>query len=142
MEKPAVTMEHKEAYATFGAMTFLFLVIVALNCVTADCSLIGFAIAALCLAVAGLFLFMAKCSETMDENGIRIHTPFSEKQYSWDDVQSVGIAKPSSKDLPKIEIKVDKSVLYIDYTKRSRSCIHYYYGEPDWDKYGKPPSIF
>ena len=142
MEKPAVTIEHKEAYAVFGVMIFMFLAIVALNCVTADSSLMGFVIAALCLAVAGLFLFMAKCSETIDENGIRIRTAFSEKQYSWDDVQSVGIAKPSGKDLPKIEIKVHQSVLFVNYTKRSFSCIRYYYGEPDWDKYGKPPLIF
>lgn len=117
MKKPAVTIEHKEAYAASGMMFFMFLLIAALNCVTADQSLIVFVIAVLCLAVAGLFLYMAKCSETMDENGIRICTAFTEKQYFWDDVQSVEIARPSGKDLPKIEIEVHRTVLFVNYTE-------------------------
>lgn len=143
MEKPSVTIQHKEAYAVSGILVTLALVISLLNDSTAEKGFPGLLITVLCLLLASFFLFLGKSSERMDEKGIYIFTPFSAKQYHWDEISHVGILAPSGKDLPKVEIGLKKGgILQLDYTKRSLSCVRCYYGEPDWDKYGKPPSIF
>ena len=143
MEKPSVTIQHKEAYAVSGVLVVLVLFISFLNDATAEKGFLGLLIPVLCLLLAVFFLFLGRSSERMDEKGIYICTPFSTKQYHWDELSHVGILAPSGKDLAKIEIGLKKGkILQLDYTKRTLSCVCYYYGEPDWDKYGKPPSIF
>ena len=69
---------------------------------------------------------------------------FSEKQYAWQQIMNIGIAAPSGKDVPKLVFAVKDVTMpvQIQYTKRTLSCVQYYYGEPDWDKYGKQPSVF
>lgn len=144
MEKPSVTIQHKEAYAAGGLLCVLSLVIGLLNWSANENTFPGVLIPGLGLLLALLFFFFGNCSEKLDENGICICTPFSEKQAAWDQVVCVGILAPSGKDVPKIEFTLkNHSIPYqIQYTKRTLSCVRHYYGEPDWDKYGKPPSNF
>lgn len=143
MEKPSVTIQHKEAFAVSGISLLLSLISGFLIWSMGENQLPGLLVPVVGLLLSAFFLFFGKCSERIDETGICICTPFSVKQYSWDQVLSVGILGPSGKDMPKILFKIKNggAALRIDYTKKTFSCVCYYYGKPDWDKYGKPPSI-
>lgn len=147
MEKPSVTIRHKEGYAAAGLFFGGAVLIVFLNTVLLperlEDQVLGYAIAAMAAVLAVVFLLWARCTETIDENGIGIKRPFWWYRYPWDAVQRVGIIPPPGKDLPKIEIRVAgrRSALLIDYTKRTAACVRHYYGEPDFDKWGKTPTI-
>lgn len=148
MEKPSVTIQHKEAYFVSGIFFMFSLLAGILNGKLTvgpwGEQLLGYLLSAMGLLVAAVFFVWAKCTETLDENGICCHTPFYTRQYDWSKVCTVKICPPSGKDLPKIEIAVEghKVALQLDYTKRTFACILYYYGEPDCDEYGKRPSIY
>lgn len=147
MNNPSVTIVRKEGYAT-AAVSFGMAVLIAfLNTVMPSAKrdewILGYAIAAIAVVLAVAFLLWARCTETIDENGICIRRPFSQNRYPWDAVQRVGIIPPPGKDFPKIEIRVAdrRSPLLTDYTKRSLACIRHYYGQPDFDEWGQPPTI-
>lgn len=98
----------------------------------------------LAAVLAVVFFLWARCTETIDEHGICIRGVFGMKRYTWDTVKRVGIIPPPGKDFLKIEIRISdrRSALLIDYTRRSLECVRYYYGEFDFDKWGKPPTVF
>lgn len=144
MEKPSVVIQHKEAYGLSGLLGLMALIMGILNFATGEMTVFEWLLPLLPIVLAVFFLFYAKCSEKIGEDGICIQTPFSKKQYAWHQIECVGIEAPSGKDMPKIVFAVTNCTVPVrmQYTKSVLSCVQYYYGEPDWDKYGKPPSVF
>ena len=148
MEKPSVTLRHDEGYLLGGWLLIVTALIVALSHVvpadqqtrqttlfvvifTGVCSIA-------CFSCGGF-------TETLDENGIHIKRPFYSKRYRWSDVMkvSVEVVQQYKGKGPEIAMKIKNRRLSLPlaYTQRSMACITCYYGQPDQDKWGKPPTL-
>ena len=148
MEKPSVTLRHDEAYLIAGFMFIITAVGVVLTFAvpaaqeTRQLSLI---IAAVLVVFCVALFFLGGCTETLDEHGIFIKRPFYSKQYPWSDVVKVTIDAVLSKGgkHPEFSLRIKKRrlPLTLSYTKGVMACITCYYGQPDQDKWGKPPML-
>ena len=147
MEKPSVTLRHDEGYLLGGFMLLITVAGYVLSrVVPADLSLqkLSTVIAIILTVFCGVCFYWGGFTETLDENGIHIKRPFYSKQYSWCDVIKVSVEvvrKYKSPKTPEFSLKIKncKAPLALDYTKRTMACISCYYGQPDEDKWGKPP---
>lgn len=148
MEKPSVTIQHKEGYAAsgafFGAALLMFVLNTVMPSAQHDEQILGYAIVAMTAVMGAFFLLWARCSETLDEDGITLRRLSKVKRYGWNEIGSVSIQPPQGKDLPKLQFRNTdgRHIAYIDYTKRALACVHVYYGNPDLSKWCKPPTIF
>jgi len=148
MEKPSVTLRHDEAYLLGGFMFIITVASVSLSYVVpSDQQSRQVTLVAAILE----FFFCVACicwgasTETLNENGISIKRPFYRKQHAWSDVTRVSVeAMPSrggKRPVFSLEIKNRRFPLEIAYTKRSMACITCYYGQPNQEKWGKPPML-
>ena len=148
MEKPTLTIEHKEgnllSVLFFLAAGFIFFLNTALSPSRQEEQLLGYAIAVTAGVLGVFFLLWARCSETLDADGITIRRPFGTKHHSWEEVGKIGIQPPQGKDLPKLWLqRADgRHIAQFYYTKRSLACIRFYYGDPDYDNWNNPPTTF
>lgn len=99
--------------------------------------------------------------EILDETGVRTELLFWSWGCPWSEVLEVSIVKiPSNRamgDIPWIYITVPGGTPYhtakmrwraknmltgymLGYRKDILACIHFYYGQPDIDEWGKPPT--
>lgn len=126
-----------------GVVLVLALLALALTLFTGKERFVGIAVSALGLLIAAMGFLRGRCSETLNECGITVKTAFSEKVFPWSAIRSVEILPPGGKDLPKILLIVEgrKMALMIDYTKQTAHCVSCYYGKPDKDRWGKPPTV-
>ena len=145
MEKPSVTLRYDTFYLVGGLMLLLAALIAGLASTSVDqqSQRLSMVVAVL-TAIFGVVCFLWGVSVTiLNENGIFIKRPFYSKQYSWSDVEKVTIRWMPAKGgkRPEISLKIAnrKTSLAIEYTKRTMACVTCYYGEPDLDKWGKPP---
>lgn len=78
----------------------------------------------------------------LDEDGIHFISHVSTTQYSWADVKQIGIGTQRMRN----GIKTDVLIFHIKgrkkrlpHTRKNMKCIRAYYGEPDYDEWGKEP---
>ena len=142
MEKYSVTLKNAAGYLVGGTLVAVSAAcgLAAVFSATADWVLSA-VIAGGCLALAVFFFYKAATEITLDETGIYIKTPFTKKHYSWTSVKQVSVARVARNDSPHYYLKTEKRKIEIDYTKRTQLCILQYYGQPDCDKWGKPPQL-
>ena len=145
MESPSVTLHYPEAKAAGGAFAGIGLLAAVLNMVLPNGdTVLGYVVAGVALVLAVVFFCMAKGSKTLDEEGICIRGIRSEKRFSWQSVERVTILPDRGKSFPPaIELRIagQRGGLEIDYTKRTLACVLRYYGQPDADRWGKPPTM-
>ena len=147
MEKTSVTLTHREGYLvtglTFGGALLAIVLNTVMPSAQRDERVLGYVIAAIAVVIGVVFLFEARRSESLDEGGITIRSSSKVKHYGWDEIGKVGVIAPQCKDLPKLRFWTadGQHIAYIDYTKRTLACVRAYYGEPDEDRWGKPPAV-
>ena len=136
----SVTLEHTQGYVAGGLMTMMAILV---GCFSPSELFLTILIMGCCVFVAMLCFLKAASKETLDETGIYLKTSFAQKHYPWASVEQIVLAKVSRKDIPHyyISIKGRRTKIAIDYTKRSQMCISRYYGQPDCDKWRKPPEL-
>ena len=143
MENLSVTIRHPEGKAAGGVfVVFGFLAAVLNTVLPSGDAILGYVIAGIALVLAVVFFCMAKGSKTLDQDGICIRGIRSEKRFSWQSVEQVTILPDRGKYSPPaigFKIAERRDTLEIDYTKRTLACVRYYYGEPDFDEWGRPP---
>lgn len=145
MENPSVTLHYREANAAGGILVVIGLLAAVLNTVLpSGNAILGYVIAGIALVLAVVFFCMAKGSKTLDQDGICIRGIRSKKRFSWQSVERVTILPDRGKSFPPaIELRIagQRGALEIDYTRRTLACVLRYYGQPDADQWGKPPTM-
>ena len=149
MEKPSVTLRHDTYYLLGGFMLLMTVLLFVMSLVLPVAQQPGQP--SVWWAVIPLLICSVACfwggtfTETLDENGIYIKRPFYSQRYPWNDVTKVSIRVVQQYKCKgpefSLSIKNRKMRLSLAYTKRAMSCITYYYGQPDEDHWGKPPSL-
>ena len=143
MENLSVTIRHPEGKAAGGVLIGGGLLAGALTAfLPAGDPLLGFAIAGTALILGGVFLRSARRTETLDDRGICIRTARGEMRYPWQSVERVTVLPDRGKYSPPtigFRITGRRGTLEIDYTRRTLACVRHYYGEPDFDEWGRPP---
>lgn len=147
MEKPSVTITHKEGYATSGVVFGIAMLLFVFNTVMPSTEwgerILAYAIAAIAVVIGVVFIFIARHSETLDEGGMTIRYFSKVKHYGWNEIGKVVVIPPLGKDLPKLRFWTTdgQHIAFVDYTKRTLACVRAYYGAPDEDHWGKPPAV-
>ena len=148
MEQPSVTLRHDTAYLLAGFMLILTAINLTLTYVMPadlESRQISLVVAVPMILCCVACIYWGASTETLNENGIYIKRPFYSKRYLWSDVIKVSIEVMPSRGgkTPEFSLRIQKRrfPLAIAYTKRSMACITCYYGQPDQDKWGKPPVL-
>ena len=164
MEKPSVTIKHREAYF-LGGMILVFSLIAIIPNVSSppEDQLFGWILIG-CQVVLGLIVMgFGDSMEIIDENGIYMKGFAKARRYAWSDFIEVGVAKVRGRKAvatyhPEIYLTVRGGALRrtsgemwqlrnfttgitLEYRKKIWECILYHYGAPDFDEWGKPPEI-
>lgn len=150
MEKPSVTQTYQEWLALgliCSGFAAFFLFMNAISPSFSDSPVMLWVAVGAIGAFAALCFLVAASSTTFDEHGICFKSPLFTKQFTWSDVKFVELRKDRSRNgsyvpLLTMDLKGWVPGWPISYTKRIMTCIRYYYGEPNIDTWGKPPTSF
>ncbi|MBQ7231589.1 MAG: hypothetical protein IJX04_11935 [Oscillospiraceae bacterium] len=163
MKKPTVTIKHPEAFYMGGALVMFSLVAVIPNIAAPpEEPLYGWMLVAVLLVFGLIILGFGETTETIDEKGICIKGLLKKRRYAWADIAEVGVARvrgtrPVAAHHPEVyvtlrggmprraagEMWLTRNVhtgLVLPYTRGVWDCIRHYYGEPDFDEWGQPPT--
>ena len=94
------------------------------------------------MAISAIVCFLLSGAKVvLDETGIFFSSIFSEKKYRWEDVEKVGVEKRSGYKSVTVEIVlfINGKKKRISYTRANLKCVRAYYGEPDFNEWGKEP---
>lgn len=165
MEKPTVTFQEKAGCYLLGGAALVFSLIMLIPTASApeDEKIYGWIFAAIVFVCGIVVLGFADSKYTIDENGIYYKGFSKEYRYPWTDVIEVGVAKVhNSRGIgayhPEIWITLKGGTPYragrgswivrnlntgiqLPYQRKLWDCIGYYYGAPDFDEWGKPPTV-
>ena len=149
MEGPSVTITYQEGLALglicSGVAAFLVFMN-AISSIFSDNPVMLWVVVGIAGTVAVLCLLVAASSTTFDEHGIRFKTPLFTKQFAWSDVKFVELRVDHGRNggevpLLTMDIKGWIPGWPVSYTKRIMACIRCYYGEPNIDTWGRPPTM-
>ena len=164
MEKPSVTIKHSGYYLIGGyALVLMLLPVFALRNLSAEEKLLGWIAVAVLLAGCLYLLLSGATVEVIDEHGYYRKTVLGERRYAWSEIIEIGVARvpyrrSSSSYYPEIYLTVKggwlrriagtdwkirnlRTGFTLEYTRKTWDCIGYYYGAPDFDEWGKPPTL-
>lgn len=165
MKKPTVTIQDAAAAYLAGGALLVFSLVMLIPAISApqDEKIFGW-IMAVILFVCGLVaLAVADSKYVIDENGIYYKGFSKEYRYPWTDIIELGIAKTQGGNRtgaphPEIWITLKggtprqevghmwlisnlNTCLQLPYRRKVWDCIRHYYGEPNFDEWGKPPTM-
>lgn len=148
MEKPSVTLRHDAAYL-LSALLFLIsvgdVVLAYVSPADPQTRQMSFVAAMLLMPFCIACAFKGGSTETLDESGIFVKKPFYSRKYPWSDILEVSVEtihiRGGTTPVFSLKVKNRKRPLELAYNKRSKVCITCYYGQPDEDKWGKPPTL-
>ena len=149
MEKPSVTITYQGFLAlglVCGGFAAFLLFMNAISPGFSDDPVMLWVMVGAAVLFAVLCFLVAASSTTFDEQGIRFRSPLFTKQFAWSDVQFVALRKERTRNggyapLLTMDLKGWLPGWPISYTKRIMACIRCYYGEPNIDTWGKPPTM-
>lgn len=159
MKKPTVTIRRPAYCALGGVMIVLSLIGIfpAISAPTGEKLTIWMCMGWL-FAIGLIYFVLSRAAEIIDENGIYFKGVFKKNRLAWSDIIEVGVAKLPGTNRPVICITVkggksgqavgrmwhrsNASAGYcLPYRRKVWDCIRHYYGEPDFDEWGKPPTV-
>lgn len=79
----------------------------------------------------------------LDENGILWSSDFGEKRISWSQIEQIGISSRWYRQhkYGVIVLHIAGKKKDIPYTKSTMRCVHFYYGQVDYDHWNKEPEM-
>lgn len=164
MEKPSVTIKHSGYYLIGGYLLVLSLLpLLIVGTRPEEEKWMGWLAVGLCLAAALGMLLWGATVDTIDERGISRTSMFGHRCWAWSEIAEIGVARvPDHKSInsfhPEIcitakggwlrriagkqwKIRNLRTGLTLEYEKKTWDCIRHYYGTPDFDEWGKPPTV-
>lgn len=164
MEKPSVTIKYSGYYLIGGYILMLTLLpLFIVGTLPEEEKWMGWLAVGLFLTAAVGVLLWGATVDTIDERGISRTSMFGDRCWAWSDIAEVGVARIHSRKSVNIyhpEICVTakggwlrrlagkqwklrnlRTGLTLEYKKDTWACICHYYGEPDFDEWGKPPEV-
>lgn len=160
MEKPSVTINYTAAL-WLGGILLALAVVMGIVEIPAK-GLDGWLLAALMAVLGLLLLWVGTQKEIIDETGIRTQGLFRTRGCAWPEILEVGVASQRHRSgkghYPQIFVTGPGGVprktagktwilrnlfsgFLFDYRKGIWDCILHYYGEPDFDEWGQPPTV-
>ena len=141
MDKPKATNKNNDW--AFLVLYLLVMDIVLISLVIKENSWVAWIPVVLIAALAAALICFSTTMVVLDEAGIRYVTKAFTRQYSWADVQQIGIERQlirgGSGVRGVIALRIKERKKRILYTGKNMKCIRAYYGEPDYDRWGKEP---
>lgn len=164
MKKPSVTIKHPEALLIGASLVLFSLIAMIPNLVSPpEDPVYGWMLVAVLLVFGLIVLGFGESAEIIDEKGICIKGLLKKRRYGWSDIAEVGVARvrgtrPVAAWHPEVYITLRSGMprrtagemwltrnvntgLVLPYRRRVWECICHYYGEPDFDEWGKPPEV-
>ena len=133
---------NKNTILLFFGVFLLAMDMVLLALAAIDGGVLDWVLVALIAAAAFILIYFCNSKVTLDENGVEFVRKHAVTRYSWEEVEQVGVEKKlvgHGRYNGIIVLIVNGKKKRLPYTKNNMKCIRFYYGEPDYDKWGEEP---
>ena len=146
MEKPKTVIKNAAAGYLFGGMLLLVACLVGMvnyfsPTQTQPGEVPDVVMVIFLVVFAVLMILYGRSYIVLDENGVLWGSDFGRKQFAWAQIEQIGISSRwyKTQKYGVVVVHIAGKKRTIPYSKTTMRCIHFYYGQVDYDHWNKEP---